>query len=244
MKIAICDDEKVMRDELCEQLIRLQDAYDERFEIVQFDNGEDLCAQLKELNLDLILLDYKLSGIDGVEVAKLIYDWNVKNVKIIFITGYDDCARHLFRLGVIDFIVKPISYEKIKDAFEHYYSKYYHRQYPLFKFKLKKEERNVPINTIVCFETGDDHSTIIHLNGEEEPLQFRRLFREVWDEVQQYECFVLPSRSYIINLSFARNITSDSMDILNKTVLISRKNKQDTKDRYLVFLDKQTNDVI
>lgn len=244
MKIAICDDEAQMREEISAQLIRLQNNYDERFEIVQFDNGDDLCTHLNGLDLDLIFLDFKMSGIDGVETAKIIYDSNNKKVKIIFVTGYDDCAKYLFRLNVIDFIVKPIRYEKIKDAFEYYYSKYYQRQYPAFKFKLKKEEQSVPINTIVCFETGDDHSTIIHLNGEDEPLQFRRLFREVWDEIQQYECFVLPNRSYIINLSYARNITSDSIDIMNKTVLISRKNKQDTKDRYLVFLDKQTNEEV
>lgn len=239
MKIAICDDEKVMRIELCELLTRLQDAYDERFEIVQFDNGGDLCAQLNELDLDLIFLDYKMKGIDGVETAKSIYYSNNHKVKIIFITGFDTVAKFLFRLNVIDFIVKPVSYETLKDAVDYYYKEHYTHQYPTFKFKYNKEEWVVPLTEIVCFQTGNDHSTIIYLNGGAEAFEFRRLFRDVWDEVKQYNFFVLPNRFHIINLLYAQHITSNSMEILDKTVSIGRKFKQDTKGRYLRFLKEQ-----
>ena len=75
---------------------------------------------LKQLELhipDIILLDIKMPGLDGIETCRLIKErpeW--KNVPIIFITGADELAQKLaaFEAGAVDFVTKPILPEEVE----------------------------------------------------------------------------------------------------------------------------------
>jgi DNA-binding NarL/FixJ family response regulator len=66
---------------------------------------------------DLILLDIKMPGLDGIETCRLIKqrsEW--RNVPIIFITGADDLSQKLaaFEAGGVDFVSKPILPEEVE----------------------------------------------------------------------------------------------------------------------------------
>jgi DNA-binding NarL/FixJ family response regulator len=66
---------------------------------------------------DLILLDIKMPGLDGIETCRLIKqrsEW--RNVPIIFITGADELSQKLaaFEAGGVDFVTKPILPEEVE----------------------------------------------------------------------------------------------------------------------------------
>jgi len=75
---------------------------------------------LKQLELripDIILLDIKMPGLDGIETCRLIKqrpEW--KNIPIIFITGADELSQKLaaFEAGAVDFVTKPILAEEVE----------------------------------------------------------------------------------------------------------------------------------
>lgn len=73
-------------------------------------NGETALRMAETKDLDLILLDIIMPGMDGYEVCeKLKANPTTANVPVIFITGQDNTVEEIrgFRLGAVDYIKKP-----------------------------------------------------------------------------------------------------------------------------------------
>ena len=83
-KVAVCDDEAAITD-IIETYIH---AYTPLASSVEkYTSGEVLAAEKK--NFDLIFLDIDMAGIDGIETARRIRDYD-KRVKIVYVTSYRD----------------------------------------------------------------------------------------------------------------------------------------------------------
>lgn len=107
-KILIIDDEKNIRTTLRQSL--KQD-----YEVETAVNGEDGIAKIKENDFELVLLDMKLPGIDGMEVLKEMRELD-KQADVIMITGFAnvETAVEAMKLGAIDYLRKPFSPEEIR----------------------------------------------------------------------------------------------------------------------------------
>ncbi|CAM3575185.1 response regulator [Paenibacillus lupini] len=103
-KLLIVDDEQIEREGL--QAI-LQHGLPELV-IEQAKNGKIALQMAEEFQPDLILMDVKMPGINGLEAVELI---NASNpaIKFIMVTAYDtfDYARRAIKLGVKDYLLKP-----------------------------------------------------------------------------------------------------------------------------------------
>lgn len=110
MKIAICDDEKEIRDSI-ERNIRL--AYSD-FEIIQFEDGNALleCAAAQT---DILFLDAQMSRIDGIEVARELRRLK-NNVTIIFVTATEEYVFQAFDVNAFNYLIKPIDNAKFFDV--------------------------------------------------------------------------------------------------------------------------------
>ena len=109
MRIAICDDEEKVR----EILVRKVGAIFPEDTIETFSSGEEL---LKERELpDILLLDIKMPGISGMEVAKRLRERSDK-VVIIFITGEEQYVFDSFDVHAFHYLVKPISDQKLEEV--------------------------------------------------------------------------------------------------------------------------------
>ena len=94
LQIAICDDEKFMRDALFSMSRDLLAQAGEDAQILLFADGESLCRSCEEgTPFDLILLDIKMDGIDGMAAAKRIRACNSKAL-IVFITSSAEYVFH------------------------------------------------------------------------------------------------------------------------------------------------------
>jgi DNA-binding NarL/FixJ family response regulator len=87
------------------------------FRILYAGSGARALKQLEHSVPDLILLDIKMPGLDGIETCRLIKqraEW--RNVPIIFITGADELSQKLaaFEAGGVDFVTKPILPEEVE----------------------------------------------------------------------------------------------------------------------------------
>ena len=108
MRVLIVDDEKNIRVSLSSIL------KDEGYEVWAVESGEEALDLLKEQTVDLILLDVKLPGIDGIEVLeKVLEDYPEKDV--IMISGHSDIsiAVKAIKMGAYDFMEKPLSMPKV-----------------------------------------------------------------------------------------------------------------------------------
>jgi len=106
-KILIVDDDAGVRESL-EELLRLED-----YQADSSGSGEDALEALSE-GFDLVLLDIKMPGIDGVEVMHEIRKYH-PDTRIIIITGYGslDSAIEAIRSGAQDYMLKPYTADDI-----------------------------------------------------------------------------------------------------------------------------------
>ncbi|CAM3688610.1 response regulator [Marinicrinis lubricantis] len=104
VKLLIVDDEQIEREGL--QAI-LQRGYPE-LEIAQAKNGKIAVQLADEWKPDLILMDIKMPGMNGLEAIEIIIAAN-PGIKFIMVTAYDtfDYARQAIKLGVKDYLLKP-----------------------------------------------------------------------------------------------------------------------------------------
>jgi two-component system, NtrC family, response regulator AtoC len=110
-KILIADDEKNMR------WILEKNLKDEGFGVIEAADGEEAFELFLDQEPDMVILDYRMPGIDGIEVLKRIKTINEK-VPVIMVTahGSTDAAVEAMKLGAIDYISKPFEMEELKMA--------------------------------------------------------------------------------------------------------------------------------
>lgn len=111
MKILVVDDEKNIRTTLTDILS------DEGYEVISADTGEKALEKLSHEGVDLVILDVKLPGIDGIEVFKTIGKSH-PDLDVLMISGHSgiETAVHAVKLGAYDFLEKPLSMAKILTA--------------------------------------------------------------------------------------------------------------------------------
>lgn len=70
---------------------------------------------LKNNPVDIAFLDIEMPGMNGIELASQIVDLKIP-VAIIFVTGYNQYAVEAFRLNALDYLVKPVAEDRLKEA--------------------------------------------------------------------------------------------------------------------------------
>ncbi len=111
MKILIVDDEPLARQRL-RHLLSKQDGCEVVGEAV---NGTDTLEKNLLLKPDLILLDIRMPGMDGLEAARHL-DLLENPPAIIFTTAYNEYALEAFDVHAIGYLMKPVRAEKLKKA--------------------------------------------------------------------------------------------------------------------------------
>jgi len=88
------------------------------FEVLyEIANGEKALKILKENDVDLLFLDIQIPGKSGIEIARILN--RQKNAPyIIFTTAYDEYAVEAFQLSAVDYLLKPISDQRLKESLD------------------------------------------------------------------------------------------------------------------------------
>ncbi len=88
----------------------------------QFNNGKMALDYLRENPVDVVLTDIRMPVMDGIALAKAIYE-EKPQVMIVFLSSYTDFeyARQGLLHGVRDYIVKPVKYQVLIDTFSRLY---------------------------------------------------------------------------------------------------------------------------
>jgi DNA-binding NtrC family response regulator len=114
IKLLIADDEPFIYA-MCEHALGT-----EGYELTSVTSGEACLRCLEQEVFDLVLLDYRMPGLDGIEVLRRIREGADPDVGVVIITGFGtlDSALEAFRLGVQDFLTKPLRLETLERAIQ------------------------------------------------------------------------------------------------------------------------------
>ena len=108
IRTVIVDDEAPARALLREYLSAERDV-----EIVgECANGFDALKRIGEASPDLVLLDVQMPKLDGFEVLDLLE----QSPAVVFVTAYDEYALKAFDVHAVDYVMKPIGRERLREA--------------------------------------------------------------------------------------------------------------------------------
>ncbi len=113
MKILIVDDEKPARDRLSRMVGEL-DAHELVGEAV---NGLEALGMAQSLEPDIVLLDIRMPGMDGIEAARHIAKLD-EPPAVIFVTAFSDHALEAFETHAVDYLLKPVKQERLQTALD------------------------------------------------------------------------------------------------------------------------------
>lgn len=173
MKVLIVDDELPARERLKSLLVEIPGT-----EVVgEATNGEQSLTRAYELTPDVVLLDVRMPGMDGIEVAQHL-NALAEPPAVIFTTAFDEYAVNAFEAHAVGYLLKPIRKEKLAAALE--------RAGRLTRPQLQKiaaassEKRRthiaarrreglrlIPIDEVQFFFAEQKYTTVRHVNGED-----------------------------------------------------------------------------
>ncbi len=124
----IADDERLLREQL---RARLADVWPELEIVGEAKNGTEAVELVERLHPDIVFLDIRMPGMNGIEAARAIAQLPVdedggdeapqgaagkpwRGCEIVFITAYDQYAIEAFEQGVVDYVLKPAERERLQ----------------------------------------------------------------------------------------------------------------------------------
>jgi two-component system response regulator AlgR len=114
LRLLVVDDEAPARRRLCEILEDC--SHQLPLQVVgESDNGVDALETAQRERLDALLLDIRMPGMDGIEVAQHLQKLH-RPPAVIFTTAYDNYACQAFEVNAVDYLMKPVRAERLVAA--------------------------------------------------------------------------------------------------------------------------------
>lgn len=237
MKVLIIEDERTAS----QKLKRLLGETDPDIEIIDVLQSVEQSINwfLNHPKPDLILMDIQLE--DGICFE--IFESHPIDAPVIFTTAYDEYSLKAFKVNSIDYLLKPIDPEELKNAinkFKAHYKQTDHARFESimnqlqsktkerFLIKIGEHYRSVQTSSINCFYVKERCNFILVENGKNYPIDYSL------DKIEQLidpNTFFRINRNCIINYSAIRDIIAYSTNRLkiklkewpeNEDVIVSR----------------------
>lgn len=228
MRVAICDDEKIMRTDLQKKIDLYTKTHHQIILCNEFESGEELLSS--NIPFDIIFMDYQLTGISGIETAEKLRH-NKSNTTIIFLTSYSEVVFQSFEVNTFRFLVKPLDSGKLFAALDDYCASLNSEK--RFLIKQNGTAYWVPFREIIYFEAQSQYTTLRTVDN---IYKFNDTISKV-EKLLPRECFVRCHRSYIVNLEHIQNHTTTDIQFDNgERALISRTLFKVFKERYIAYV--------
>lgn len=214
-KIAVCDDENVICGSIFNILKKISEDISICFETDCFNTGEELCREMKRTNYDLIFLDIELPKMNGIEVGRYIRE-NLKNevIQIAYISSKQDYAMELFEMRPINFLVKPLNYEKIRKIIDKFLT-VSETDAHIFKFKIGREFHKILLSNILYFCSNGRK---VHLIAQNEEFEFYGSLENIYSELKDSK-FLFVHKSFIVNYKHIKGYEYEQITMINNAVI-------------------------
>jgi len=227
IRIALCDDE---RDELNLLETVIKQYEEERnlsFRITSYKRGEELIGNWE--NFDIVFLDIRMSGMDGMEAAKSIRKKDMQ-VEIIFITSHIGLTREALAVHAFEYLEKPVSKEVLYQQMDEVLEK-------ISRYKQIEAKRN-EIDEIYYFERNDRKIKAVTKKGS---FIVNETISSLEQKLKPFD-FVMPHQSFVVNINQMQDYYKDEIIMMNSdTIPVAQKRSSEFKKVMRDFLQKQMN---
>lgn len=229
IKCIVVDDEPVARDIIESYLEKVQN-----IELVQScKNVVQAFEVLNTQHIDLIFLDINMPEISGLTLAKSLQN----NTKIIFTTAYREYAVEGFDLHAVDYLLKPISFERFLQAIQKYFELHISKGNSNEEIKTEYQDSifvrsdrkmvKVRFEDIQFVESLSDY---IKIYTKEQVLVTRETIKNIESKLPSRD-FLRVHRSFIVSVKAIDSYTNEYVEIGQKAIPISRSYKETTLEK-------------
>lgn len=231
LRIAICDDERDARDTLHFQLEKtLIEGIEEI--VYEFSAGVNAVSWLQKHpgEVDLLFLDIEMSGQNGMETARQIREFD-ETVMIVFLTGYTDYVFDGYRVGALDYIVKPVSIQRLMELLHRVRAKLEQEENMTFAFKNADGTWRFLLHDILYFYSDKRKVTLV--TGQGEYAFYARL-----DEIEERlgRQFVRIHQRYLVNPARVDYLGNTSVTVAKRELPCSRNHREEAMEKIARFM--------
>ena len=235
IKIAFCDDELSILNELRILLDQYRVERNQEIEYTAFNSPLELLAQIeKGARYDILFLDVLMPGETGINAAAEIRGHD-SNVKIIFLTSSAEYAVQSYMVGAYFYQLKPIWADSFFRLMDSAIATCEKEQGDSLILRCKSGITRIELRHLEYCEVI--HRTLfIHLTSGK-VLESIGSLDELSRQLESYGCFYRPHRSYLINLEHVHNLSYHSVTMSCLTEIpLPRGRYQEVKDVYLEYM--------
>lgn len=221
LRIALCDDETESRDTLRFQLEKILVEGTEEI-VYEFSSGINAASWLAKHpgELDVLFLDVEMKGLNGMETAEKIREFDT-NLIIVFVTGYADYVFDGYRVGALDYLIKPVTVTKLQDLLHRIHVKLTSEEPQTFTIKTMDGIWRFRLHDILYFYSDKRKVSLVTAKGE---YPFYAKLDDIEKELSS--SFVRIHQRYLINPAAVDYLKADSITLGSFELPCSRKYKE------------------
>ena len=218
----IIDDSALARNLLERHISQIAD-----FQLIKtFENGVEANIFLQKEAIDLIFCDIEMPKTNGIDF--------IKNLEpkpfVIFTTAYSEYAVEGFELGAVDYLLKPITFERFQIAAERAAARIFSLNKPeepdFIFLKSNGKQVKVQFNDILYLQSKGDYMTFFL---QDKKITILERMKKIITQLPNNQ-FVRIHHSYIVNLKKVTVFHANHVEINSVSLPVSAQKKKNLKD--------------
>ena len=218
MKIAICDDETIILDEVSSYIKKYSEQSGKsEIEVFPFNSVSSLLNNIDNGALfDIFMLDVYIGDEMGTTLAREIRAREIES-PIIFLTTSVEHAPQGYETGTLRYLIKPLEPEKFYEAMDAALLQAEKNTKQLIRLKTENGIESINANNIMYSEAHDHYQYIKLDNGQ--TIKVRTTVSELYALLAKNDGFFRLGSAYIINLRNIKNLTSSAILLYDNTTI-------------------------
>ncbi len=234
IRIAICDDEKKILDEVSGYIKNYAEKKSKEIEVFRFDSAVLLISALEDGKyFDIFVLDVYIGDERGTVLARDIRKLGIES-PIIFATTSVEHAPESYETGTLRYLIKPINPAKFYESMDAALASVEKISQRLIKMKTENGLESINVSHIICSEVHDHYQYVTMYNGTQ--IKIRMTVMELFTMLSGYGGFIRIGSAYIINLRHVKNVSRTEVCLYNDvSIQIPRGKHAEIKNAFWNF---------
>ena len=232
INIVICEDELEQRNIIKKYINDIFKGISAKFELLEFESAEEfLLNKIEFKNVDIFILDIKMNGMSGMDLARLIREKDDIS-EIIFVTSLVEYIQEGYTVRAYRYLLKPINYEELKNHLLSCINDINKKKDNFMMIENKGIVHKVPINEIMYIEVAKKELTIY---AKENSYKTKSSMDKVEKELEKFD-FYRCHKSYLVNMKYIETIDKNEIIINCNKIPVSKHRISDFKKKFTLLL--------
>ena len=233
LSIAVCDDIPLECAQLAKQIRTLAEPAGLEVLLREFYTGEELLKSTE--SFDLLFLDIKMPGLNGMELARLLRR-REETCLLIFVTAAPEYVFEAYDVEAFAYLVKPVTEKQLKNVLTRAAEKRRRESHEFLLISSQHLVRKIPLKDIVYMEARGRILTIHTLSDIIETYEQIGLMEKRLREKDFFRCH----KGFLVNLRYVD--TYDKTQIYTETkdtILLAKRRYEDFAMALMHYLKKE-----